>query len=94
MLAPDPARSFAFAGNLRTAGRLKDGSETLGFVINYTPDEALRCDLEGQPLEVLAKAYRPGEIKIRIGGRPVPPGLVATCYARRSKKRVVIWRGS
>jgi len=48
--------------------RLKDGSEgrrfvpyfgeALGFVINFTPDEALRCDLEGRPLEILVPPAR------------------------------------
>jgi hypothetical protein len=41
--------------------------EALGFIINYSPEKALRCSLTGQPLEVLAKAYRPGEIELRIG---------------------------
>jgi hypothetical protein len=33
----------------------------LGFIVNYTPDKALRCSLSGEPLEILPKAYRPGE---------------------------------
>ena len=27
----------------------------LCFVVNYSPDEAVRCDLDGRPLEVLTK---------------------------------------
>jgi hypothetical protein len=51
--------------------------EVLGFIVNYTPDRALRCDLEGRPLEVLPKAYRPGEISLFIRGRRVSPTAVA-----------------
>jgi len=51
--------------------------EVLGLVINYSPDEALRCDLEGRPLEVLSKAYRPGEVRLSLGGKPVEPRAIA-----------------
>jgi hypothetical protein len=44
---------------------------TTGFIVNYTPDHALRFDLEGQPLETLARAYCPGEITVTLGRRPV-----------------------
>jgi hypothetical protein len=32
-----------------------------GVVINYTPDRAVRLDLEGNPVEALNRAYRPEE---------------------------------
>src|SRR3954447_14175228 len=51
--------------------------EAVGFIVNYTPDQALRCDLDGQPQEVLSKAYRPGEVGLAIGGRPVSPTVIA-----------------
>jgi hypothetical protein len=50
--------------------------EALGFIVNYAPDQALRCDLDGQPLEVLSTAYRPGEVGLSIGGRPVSPTVM------------------
>jgi hypothetical protein len=49
----------------------------LGFIINYSPEKALRCSLTGQPLEVLAKAYRPGEIDLYLGTRRVPNSTAA-----------------
>ncbi|GEP07494.1 hypothetical protein [Methylobacterium oxalidis] len=49
----------------------------LGLIINYTPDSALRCDLEGNPLEVLDRAYRPGEVKLSFGGPPLSPTAVS-----------------
>jgi hypothetical protein len=51
--------------------------EAVGFIVNYTPDQALRCDLDGQPQEVLTKAYRPGEVGLAMGGRPVSPTIIA-----------------
>jgi hypothetical protein len=51
--------------------------EVLGFIVNYTPDKALRCDLEGQPLEVLPKAYRLKETSVFIRGKHVPSTVVA-----------------
>lgn len=33
-----------------------------GFVINHTPDHAVRFDLDGNPVEILDKAYRRGRV--------------------------------
>jgi hypothetical protein len=44
-----------------------------GLVVNYTPDHAIRYDLDGRVLEVLPHAYRLGEIQLRIGRRRFPP---------------------
>jgi len=49
----------------------------LCFVVNYSPDEAVRCDLDGRPLEVLTKAYRPGEVIVHLGGRRVEARVMA-----------------
>jgi hypothetical protein len=40
-----------------------------GFVINYTPDSAVRFDVHGDPVEVLDRAYRPGSVSVLVGGR-------------------------
>jgi hypothetical protein len=37
------------------------------------PNEAFRCDLDGNPLEVLSKAYRMGEVMLSIRDRPIEP---------------------
>jgi hypothetical protein len=45
----------------------------IGFVINYSPDKAVRFDLKGQPVAILDKAVRPGTaVLTRLGGRPIP----------------------
>ncbi|MFD0935425.1 hypothetical protein ACFQ12_09545 [Methylobacterium trifolii] len=51
--------------------------KALGIIINYTPDAALRCDLEGTPLEVLNKAYRISEVRLSFGGAPLTPAVVS-----------------
>jgi hypothetical protein len=43
-----------------------------GFVINYSPDQAVRFDRNGQPIAILDKAVRPGTAVLRLGGRPIP----------------------
>ena len=43
-----------------------------GFVINYSPDKAVRFDSNGQPIAMLDKAVRPGTAVLRLGGRPIP----------------------
>ena len=49
----------------------------LGLIINYTPDQALRCDLHGTPLEALPSAYRVGEVRLSLGGKPVSPEVMS-----------------
>jgi hypothetical protein len=52
--------------------RLPEGvlafGKPIGFVINYSPDKAVRFDPNGQPLAVLDKAVRPGTAVLRLGG--------------------------
>jgi hypothetical protein len=49
---------------------------TTGFIVNYAPDHDVRFDLEGRPMETLARAYRPGEVTLHLGGRAIPPATV------------------
>jgi hypothetical protein len=51
--------------------------EVLGIIINYSPDRAVRCDIVGTPLEILSRAYRPGQIRLSLGGKPVEPRAIA-----------------
>src|SRR4029079_5214834 len=45
---------------------------TTGFIVNYTPDHAVRFDLDGRPVETLTRAHRPREVTLYLGGRPFP----------------------
>jgi hypothetical protein len=52
----------------------------IGVVVNFSPDQAIRFDLDGNALEVLPAAYRPGELTLSIGGRPVPRDVLDTIF--------------
>jgi hypothetical protein len=51
---------------------------TTGFIVNYTPDHAVRFDVEGRPVEMLARAYRPGEVTLYLSGRQVSAKSLGT----------------
>src|SRR6266496_5343716 len=51
--------------------------KAVGFIINYGPDNAIRYDLNGNPMDVLSSAYRSDELTISIRGRPVSRGALA-----------------
>jgi hypothetical protein len=55
---------------------------TTGFIVNYTPDHAVRFDAEGRPVETLARAYRPGEVTLYLGNREIPPGTLGRLLGR------------
>ena len=57
--------------------RLPEGvpafGKAIGFVINYSPDKAVRFDRNGQAIAILDKAVRPGTaVLLRLGGHPIP----------------------
>jgi hypothetical protein len=56
---------------VRKTPEVKFFGRTTGFIINYTPDHAVRFDIEGRPVETLTSAYRPGEVSVALGRRPV-----------------------
>ena len=45
---------------------------TTGFIVNYTPDSAVRFDLDGDPVEHFDRAYIPGQVEVFIGKRKLP----------------------
>jgi hypothetical protein len=55
--------------------RLPEGvpafGKPIGFVINYSPDKAVRFDSNGQPIAMLKESVRPGTAVLRLGGRPI-----------------------
>jgi hypothetical protein len=51
--------------------------KTIGFIVNYTPDFAVRFDLKGDPVEAFDRAYRPGNVTIVIGGKEMPGDVFA-----------------
>jgi hypothetical protein len=67
--------------------RLPEGvaafGKTAGFVINYSPDQAVRFDSNGQPSAILDKAIRPGTaVLLRLGGRPIPAEALGLIFGK------------
>jgi len=67
--------------------RLPEGvpafGKTAGFVINYSPDKAVRFDPNGQPVAILDKAVRPGTaVLLRLGGRPIPAEALGLVFGK------------
>jgi hypothetical protein len=67
--------------------RLPEGvpafGKTAGFVINYSPDKAVRFDPNGQPIAILEKAVRPGTaVLLRLGGRPIPAEALGLVFGK------------
>ena len=44
----------------------------IGVIVNYTPDRAIRFDLDGNALEILPRAHRLAEVYIAIRDLPLP----------------------
>jgi hypothetical protein len=55
----------------------------VGFIINYSPDCAVRFDLEGNPVELFDRAHRPGEATLSIGGRAMSHAELAAVFFSR-----------
>jgi hypothetical protein len=45
--------------------------KAIGVVVNYSPDHAIRFALDGNAVELLPRAYEPGQLQVLIRGRPV-----------------------
>ena len=66
--------------------RLPEGvpgfGKPIGFVINYSPDKAVRFDPNGQPIAILDKAVRPGTAVVHLGGRPVTAEALGLVFGK------------
>jgi hypothetical protein len=52
----------------------------IGVIINYTADDAVRFDLNGDAVEVLSGAYRGGELTVSLRGKPVSMDALAAIF--------------
>ncbi len=48
-----------------------------GVIVNFSPDQAVRFDLQGNTVEVLTAAYLPGTLTFSLRGRPVSKEALA-----------------
>jgi hypothetical protein len=66
----------------RLPERVPAFGKPIGFVINYSPDKAVRFDPNGQPIAMLDKAVRPGTAALRLGGRPIPAEALGLIFGK------------
>jgi hypothetical protein len=70
----------------RVLDRLPEGviafGKPVGFVINYSPDHAVRFDRNGQPIEILDKAVRPATAVLCLGRRPITAGALGLVFGK------------
>jgi hypothetical protein len=59
------------------SGRIPDAlpafGRPIGVIVNYTPDRAIRFDLDGNALEILPRAHCLAEVNVAIRDRSLPP---------------------
>ena len=55
----------------RRTERVRFFGRPIGFIVNYSPDCAIRFDLEGNPVEMFDRAYDPGSSSLWVGGRQI-----------------------
>jgi hypothetical protein len=67
----------------RWRGSLPAFGRPVGFIVNYSPDCAVRFDLEGNPVERFDRAYRLGEATLSIGGRAMSHAELAAVFFGR-----------
>lgn len=54
-----------------------------GFVVNYSPNQAIRFDLNGKPVETWDRAQRLGKLEFAIGKRPVSSSQIHAVFDGR-----------
>jgi hypothetical protein len=59
-------------------GILPAFGNAIGFIVNYSPDFAVKYSLEGTPLEIFDAAYRVGDATLLVKGKPIPLGFSPT----------------
>ena len=59
----------------------------VGVVVNYSPDEALRFDMQGIPLEILPTAHQGETLSVSIRGRVVSSKTLAAIFSGRNDSK-------
>ena len=66
----------------RLPERVPAFGKPLGFVINYSPDKAVRFDRNGQPIAILDKSVRPRTATLHLGGRSIPAEALGLVFGK------------
>jgi hypothetical protein len=67
---------------VRHRGNIPAFGRPTGFVVNYTPDHAVRFDLNGNAVETLERARRIGSVSYSLSGRPLSRGELDAIFGR------------
>jgi hypothetical protein len=67
----------------RRSGELPAFGRPVGIIVNYSPDRAIRFDLEGNPVALFDRAYRPGDVALSIGGRAISQAEIGALIGNR-----------
>jgi hypothetical protein len=59
----------------------------IGVIINYSPDEALRFDMQGMPVEILPTAHQGETLSVSIRGRVVSSKTFAAIFSGRNDSK-------
>jgi hypothetical protein len=51
------------------SGQLPAYGRPVAVAVNYTPERAVRFDLDGNAIQVLDRAHRIGDVQLFLGGR-------------------------
>lgn len=84
---PASYASQAFAGFRKKLREFNSDSSTIsetipafgratGIIVNYSPERAVRFDLDGTALEIISHAYRPGDAHIEFRGQPISTAML------------------
>ena len=68
-------------------GEIPTFGKPVGVIVNYSPDHAVRFDLEGKAVAVLDRAYRLGEATFSIGKRRVSREELDALFLGQSRLR-------
>jgi len=69
----------------RWHGYLPAYGRATGLFVNYSPDRAIQFDLDGNPVQILDRAYRLDIVQFVIGGRAISQGELAALFSTGDK---------
>ena len=67
---------------VRHRGDIPAFGRPTGFIVNYSPDHAVRFDLDGNAVETLDRARRIGTASYSLSGRPLSRGELDAIFGR------------
>jgi hypothetical protein len=79
------------SGTRRISETLPAFGRPIGVIVNYTPDRAIRFDLDGNALEILPHAHRLADLYIVLHRRPLRPAMLRAITPRAALAAQRAW---